>query len=328
MQPQGQHMRSIILAVIAAFIALPSVADAQSNYPEKNIRLIYGFPPGSDIFARLFADKLAEAFGKPVIVDNVIGAAGNIAADRTAKAAPDGYSIGMLHAASIVINVSLYSRLPYDPMKDLVPVTQVFGFPLLLVTANDVPAKNVAELVALARTQPGKLTYGHNGLGTVGHLTAEVFKSAAHIDVQDVPYRGVAQMIPDLVSGRISMTFNSPSLTLPLVREEKIRGLAVTSRTRAPFAPNLPTMEESGFRGFESDTWFGLFVPAGTPSSIVEKLNRETAKIMSSPDVSKRITDLGMVPLRNTPPEFAGVIKAETAYWARVIKDAAISPIE
>jgi tripartite-type tricarboxylate transporter receptor subunit TctC len=322
-------MKAIRFAALAAIVSLTAVpVGAQTSYPEKNIRMIFGFTPGNDIGARILADKLTDALGKPVVVDNVTGGGGNIAADRTAKAPPDGYTIGMLPNANITINVSLYKKLGYDPVRDLIPVTQIYGYANLLLVNNDVPARTVAELVALARAQPSKLTFGHNGAGTTSHLSGEIFKSMAHIGIQDIPYRGPAPILTDLLSGQITMTFNSPSTSLPLVREGKVRALAVTSRTRAPFAPNLPTMEESGFRGFEANVWFGLFVPARTPSSIVEKLNREAVKIMELPDVRKRFHDIGYVTLGNSPAEFAELIKAETPFWARVIKDASVAPIE
>jgi tripartite-type tricarboxylate transporter receptor subunit TctC len=324
-------MRSIRYPIIAAFLAMAAVpAAAQTNYPNRSVRLIFGFPPGGDVVARLFADRLAKAFGKPVIVDNVTGAAGNIAADRTAKAAADGYTIGMLSAASIVANVSLYKRLSYDPARDLAPISQIYGFSFLLVVNNDVPAKSVAELVALARARPGTLSFGHSGVGGAGHLAGEMLKSMAHIDIQGVPYRGGPPLNTDLLSGQIAMGFVALGAggTLPLIREGKLRALAVTSRERVPFAPDLPTMGESGFPGFDFRTWFGLFAPARTPASVIETLNRETVKIMALPDVRQKLSDIDYVALSNTPAEFAALIKTEMTYWARVIKDSGIPRIE
>jgi tripartite-type tricarboxylate transporter receptor subunit TctC len=320
--------RTHFLFVLLCFATSATCCMAQTSYPEQNIRLVYGFPAGNDIVTRIFADKLSEALGKPVIVDNVTGAGGNIAADRTAKAAPDGYTIGFLAAANITINPNIYNRLTYDPINDLVPITQIYGYANLLLVNNDVPASNVEQLVALARANPGKLAYGYNGIGTTTHLSAELFKTMAHLNIPGVPYRGPSPVAADLISGQIAMTFNSPGPLLPLVREGKIRALAVTSKTRAPFAPDLPTMDESGFPGFETIVWFGLFVPSGTPTPIIEKLNRESVKIMSSPEVRKRIFDLGQVPLGNTPAEFAEIIKTELPYYARLIKDAGIPRVD
>jgi tripartite-type tricarboxylate transporter receptor subunit TctC len=322
-------MRSIRVAIAVALLAAGTFPVlAQSNYPNRNIRLLFGFAPGVDTVARLLADKLSAAIGKPVIVENVTGAAGNIAADRVAKAIPDGYTIGVLAAANIVVNGSLYKKLSYDPLRDLVPVTQVYGYPDVLVVNNDVPAKNVAELVALARASPGQLTFGHAGLGTSLHLAGELLNFVAHIDVQQVPFRGSSLVVTDLIGGRITMSFIPPTATLSMILEGKVRALAVTSLKRAPFLPDVPTMDESGFSGFDVTTWFGMFAPAGTSAAVVDKLNRETVKIMALPDMHDKLRAIGILPLTNTSAEFADVIKAETPYWARVIKETGIKPIE
>jgi tripartite-type tricarboxylate transporter receptor subunit TctC len=320
-------MKSMPAAFIALLLAAVPTA-AQTAYPQNNILLLYGFPAGTDTGARVFADKLAEVLGKPVVVDNVTGAAGNIAADCTAKARPDGYTIGMLTGANITINATLYKKLPYDPVRDLIPVSLIFSYANVLMVNSQVPAKNVEELVTLAKAQPGQLSFGPNGIGTSTHLSAEIFQSMAGIKIQEVPYRGAPPLLTDLVSGRITMTFNTPTVTLPLAREGKLRALAVTSRTRVPFAPDLPTMNESGFPGFNTTVWFGLFVPAGTPTPIVETLNREAVRIMSLPDVRRRLFDLGLEPRSSTPKELADMIKAETPYWANIIKNAGLTPIE
>ena len=322
-------MRSIRLVIVAALLASATVpASAQSNYPNRNIRLLFGFAPGVDTAARLLADKLGEALGKAVIVENVTGASGHIAADHVAKASPDGYTIGVMPAANIVVDGNLYKKLSYDPLRDLVPVTQVYGYTDVLVVNNEVPAKNVTELVALARAKPGQLTYGHVGVGSSLHLAAELFKSMAHVDVQQVPFRGSSLVITDVIGGRISMSFIPPTATLSIILEAKVRALAVTSLKRAPFLPNVQTMDESGFPGFDVTTWFGMVVPAGTSAAVIEKLNRETTKIMASPDMHYRLRALGIVPLGNTPAEFANIIRAEEPYWARLIKDAGIKQIE
>jgi tripartite-type tricarboxylate transporter receptor subunit TctC len=322
-------MRSIRLAGVAIFVLFTAFsASAQTEYPARNIRLLFGFAPGVDVVVRLLADRLGDTLGKPVIVENVTGAAGNIAADRVAKAAPDGYTIGVLVGGNIVVNGSLYKKLSYDPMKDLAPITQVYGYPNVLVVNNDVPAKSVAELVALARASPGRLTFGHSGLGTSLHLAGEFFNFMAHVDVQQVPFRGSSLVVTDLMGGRITMSFIPPTATLALIREGKVRALAVTSAQRAPFLPDLPTMEESGFPGFDMTAWFGMVAPAGTPAAIIDKLNRQTVRIMASADVHDKLDAMGIVPLGNTPAQFAEIIKTETPYWARVIKDTGIRPIE
>jgi tripartite-type tricarboxylate transporter receptor subunit TctC len=322
-------MRSIRLVVIAALLASGTVpARAQSDYPDRNIRLLFGFAPGVDTVARLLADKLGMALGKAVIVENVTGASGHIAVDHVAKASPDGYTIGVMPAGSIVVDGTLYKRLPYDPLKDLVPVTQVYGYTDVLVVNNDVPVRNVGELVALARAKPGRLTYGHSGIGTSLHLAGELFNAMAHVDVQQVPFRGSTLVITDVIGGRITMSFIPPTGTLSIIREGKVRALAVTSPQRAPFLLDIPTMEESGFPGFDVTTWWGMFVPVGTSAAIIERLNRETVKIMALPDTRDKLHALGIVPLGNTPAQFADVIRAEAPYWARLIRDAGIKQIE
>jgi tripartite-type tricarboxylate transporter receptor subunit TctC len=322
-------MSSMRLACVATFLLFATFsAGAQTEYPERNIRLLFGFAPGVDTVARLLADRLGETLGKPVIVENVTGAGGNIAADRIAKAAPDGYTIGVLAGGNIVVSGSLYKKLSFDPIRDLAPVTQVYAYPNVLVVNNDVPAKSVAELVALARASPGALTFGHSGMGTSLHLAGEVFKYMAHIDVQQVPFRGSSLVVTDLMGGRITMSFIPPTATLPLIREGKIRALAVTSRERAPFLPDVPTLDESGFPGFDVTGWFGMVAPAGTSAAVIEKLNRETVKIMALPDMRDKLDAIGIVPLGSSPAQFADLIKAETAYWARMIRDTGIRPIE
>jgi tripartite-type tricarboxylate transporter receptor subunit TctC len=301
---------------------------AEAEYPERTVRMLFGYAPGVDVVARLLADKLSDAFGKPVIVDNVTGAGGAIAADRVAKAVPDGYTIAVLAGGNIVVNPSLYRKLSYDPLKDLAPVTQVYAYPNVLSVNNDVPAKTLAELVALAKATPGRLTYGHSGLGTSPHLAGEVFNYMAHIDVQQVPFRGSSLIVTDLMGGRITMSFIPPVASLSLIREGKIRPIAVTSLTRAPFLPDIPTIAESGYPGYDVTGWFGLVAPPGTPVAVIDKLNRETVRIMTLPDIREKLEGIGIVPLVNTPAEFGALIKKEAAYWAQMVKNTGIKPIE
>jgi tripartite-type tricarboxylate transporter receptor subunit TctC len=322
-------MRSIVCLIIAISV-LPAIspAVAQATYPQRPVRLIYGFPAGNDAVPRIYADKLGEALGRPIIFENVTGAGGNIAADRVAKAAHDGYTIGILGNANIVINVMLYPQLSYDPKRDLIPISLIYRYANVLVVNKELPVRSVQDLVSLARAQPGKLMYGHNGIGTTTHLSAEIVKTMAHVDLLEVPYRGPSPVLTDLLSGRINMSFQSPSNTLALVRDGKIRGLAVTSLKRSEVAPDLPTMDESGFPGFETTVWYGLFAPTGTPSSVVYQLGRETVRIMSSEEIRKRVLELGQVPVGNTFSEFADVIESDFPYWARVINEAGIKPME
>lgn len=318
---RARPCHEIWCAVVAGLLLLRTApATAQMSYPERTVRLLYGFPPGADVTARLLADKLADAWGRPVIVENLTGAGGNIAADRTAKAAPDGYTIGLLSSSAIVINVSLYDKLTFDPIKDLSPVTQVFTYPNILAVNNDVPVRSVAELVALARVEPGRLSFGHSGIGTTQHLAGELFKSMARINLQHIPYRGPTAVMPDLLTGRVSMCFCNTNSVLPLLREGKLRALAVTSRTRSRFAPDLPTMIELGYPDFDAVAWFGLFVPTGTLQSVIGKLHSETLRILTLPDVQTKLDNITVERVTNGPIEFATIIKAETPYWAKVIK--------
>jgi tripartite-type tricarboxylate transporter receptor subunit TctC len=259
---------------------------AQTAYPEKPIRIIVGFPPGgqSDSVARLLGQKLAEAMGQPVLIDNVTGAAGNIAAERVAKAAPDGYTLGLLASPQLVINPSLY-KLAFDPVKDFAPVSQVAVSPTMLVAHNDVPAKNFQELIKLARARPGELTFASSGSGTEGHLVGELLKSVAGLDIRHIPYKGVVAAIPDVLGGRVTMMFSPTVVVLPLAREGKLRSLAVTSLKRSSAAPEMPTIAESGYPGFEVTGWQGLLAPAGTPATIVRKLHLETVKALAQADV-------------------------------------------
>ena len=305
--------------------AIGGIAQAQT-YPDKPIRLLVGFAAGgpADITARLIGDKIAEAWGKPMIVENVTGAAGNAAADRVARAAPDGYTLLAGASATIVINPSLYQKLSFDPVKDFAPITQIAYTPNLLAVPADLPVKSVAELVAYARAHPGKVTFGSAGVGTSQHLAGELFKTMAGIDITHVPYRGIAAVMPDLLAGRITMVFGNVTAVLPFVREGRLRALAVTSTRRWASVPALPTMIEEGYKNFDSSAWFSLMAPAGTPQPIIDKLHRETVRILALPEIRKRFDDIGMEPIGNTPAEFAAVIAAETPQWAKVIRDAGV----
>jgi tripartite-type tricarboxylate transporter receptor subunit TctC len=313
-------LRSVpILVASAAVFPVAATADA---YPDKTIKIVVGLPPGGapDTTARLLAESLQSAWGKPVVVENVTGAAGNIAADRVAKAEPDGYTLLLAGNASIVVNLNLYEKLPYDPVKDLAPISQVSMTPNILALHPGVAAKSVDELVALARSKPDSLTYGHGGVGISQHLAGELFKYMGSLAIRPVGYRGAQGVMPDLLAGRIDLCFCNITNVLPLVAEGKLRALAVTSLERSRSAPELPTMHEQGFKGFDATAWFGLMAPAGTPQAIVEKLHAATVKALAAPDMQAKFDAIGMVAIANTPAEFAGVIKAEIPYWEKVIK--------
>lgn len=315
---------SRLLFGLLALLMVESPA-AQTTYPEKPIRMVVGFPPGGqpDTVARLLGQKFAEAWGKPVVIDNATGAGGNIAADRVAKAAPDGYTLGLLGTAQLAINPSLY-KLAYDPVKDFAPVSQVTVSPMMLVVHNAVPAKSVKGMVALAKAQPGGLTFASGGSGSTTHMAAELFKSVAGLDIRHIPYKGGVAAIPDLLGGRVTMIFFPTAAGLPLVREGKLRALAVTSLRRSSAAPELPTIAESGYPGFEVTVWYGLLAPARTPAAIVGKLHLETVKALALPDLRAKLADLGLEGIGNSPDEFAAVIKSEIPKWAKVIKESGI----
>ena len=312
----------------AALVVLlaASAALAQSSYPNRPVKILVGFTPGTapDLAARILADRFAEVWGSPFVVENIPGAGSNIATERVAKATADGYTLLMGGNSSLVINPSLYETLPFDPVKDFAPISQVFIAANVLAVPSQLPIKNIAELVALAREKPGKLSYGHAGVGTSQHLGAELFKYMAHVDIESVPYRGTTALMPDLLAGRITMSFANIVNVVPLAREGKLRALAITSIKRSPLAPELPTMAESGYPGFEAVPWFGLLAPAGTPKDVVEKLHAETVKTLARPEVRKKFDELGLEPIGNTPAEFAAVIRKEIPEWAKVIKDAGI----
>jgi tripartite-type tricarboxylate transporter receptor subunit TctC len=320
-----KQVSALTCGVLALLIA--ATAAAQSAYPEKAIHVIVGFPPGSqpDLVARLLSQKLAEALEKPVVVENVTGAAGSIAAERVAKAAPDGYALGLLSQTHLVINPSIY-KLSYDPVKDFSPVSQVTVSPNILVVANAVPAKTVTELIALAKAQPGMLTFASSGSGSGTHMAAEMFLATTAVDIRHIPYKGVVAAVPDLLAGRVSMMFSPIAVVLPLVREGKLRAIAVTSLKRSSAVPELPTIAESGYPGFEATNWYGLVAPARTPPELTRRLHLETVKALAAPEMRSKFGQLGIDVIGNSPEEFAAMIKSETPKWAKVIKKAGIKP--
>jgi tripartite-type tricarboxylate transporter receptor subunit TctC len=308
---------------LSALLLAGSVA-AQA-YPEKPIRIVVGFGPGTlpDTIARLLGQKFADAFGRPVVIDNMTGAAGNIAAARVATAQPDGYTLGLLSQTQVVVNPSLY-KLAYDPAKDFAPISQVAVSSNILVVNNAVPAKSVKELVALAAAKPGTITFASGGSGSGTHLAAELLKSAARIDIRHIPYKGVTAAIPDLVAGRVTMMFSPIQSVLPLVRDGKLRALAVTSLQRAPMFPEIPTIAESGYPGFEATLWNGLLAPAGTPAPIINRLHLETVKALTQADVRARFATLALETIGNSPDEFGAAIHSEIPQWAKLIKESGI----
>jgi tripartite-type tricarboxylate transporter receptor subunit TctC len=321
------------IRVLMAMLLVPMAAhaaSAQTAFPERTVRILVGYVPGgpNDIIARAIGDKLAQTWEKSVVVENVPGASGNIAGDRVAKAAPDGYTLLLANAAQIVVNPSLFDKMSYDPLKDLAPISQVASTPNILTVPNDLPVRSVQELVALVRATPGKYSFGSAGVGTSQHLAGELFKRTARLDLQHIPYRGATAVITDLLGSRITMYFGSIAPLLPLIREGKLHGLAVTSLDRFAATPELPTVAESGFPGFDVTASFGLMVATGTPAGVIDKINRDTVRVLAQGDLRQRLADIGVVTIGNSPAEFSAALKAEAVQWAKLIKEAGIRASE
>jgi tripartite-type tricarboxylate transporter receptor subunit TctC len=313
---------AIALTVCAVASGVISHGAFAQAYPNKPIRMIVPFPPGgtADILGRAIGQKLAENVGQQVIVENRAGANGNIGAQIVAKSPPDGYTLLMSPQSTLTNNPSLYSALPFDTIKDFAPITLVAETPHFIVVHPSVPAKTVGDLIALAKAKPGYLTFASAGSGSSLHLTGELFKSMAGIDIVHIPYKGAAPAVTDLLGGQISMMFDTGPSALPHVRSGKTRALAVTTANRSRLMPDLPTVVESGLPGYDVTTWFGLVAPSGTPREIVTKLNAEVVRILQTPEVKERLETQAADPVGNTPEEFAAIIKADIAKWGEVIK--------
>jgi tripartite-type tricarboxylate transporter receptor subunit TctC len=312
-------MRIAKLCGLAASLFLALSAHAQ-NFPTKPVRIIVPFAPGgaTDIVTRIVGQKLGEAWGQTVVVDNRAGAGGNIGADLAAKATPDGYTLFMPSGSVMTANVHMYRKIPFDPVKDFTPITNVASGPQIVAVANSVAAKTIKELIALAKSRP--INFGSAGVGTQTHLAAENFLFSAGMNATHVPYKGEGPALSDLVGGQIHVLTPNLSAAIGFVNSGKIRGLAVTSKERAPQVPNIPTVAET-VPGFENLGWFGLVAPAGTPKALIAKLHADTVKVLQGADVRKRFDELGMVPVGNTPGEFARAMKEESARWEKVIRE-------
>jgi len=322
---RGTKIAAALVAALPLLVAGDALAQ---NYPNRPVRMMVGFAPAgpADMIARVVGDKLSEYWGQPVVIENATGAAANVAADRTVKAGPDGYTLLMASNAQIVINPSLYPNMSFNPAKDLVTISQSVFTPNLLVVHNDVPAKTVQELADYARANPGKLTYASAGTGTTQHLAAELFKSMAKVDIQHVPYRGAAPAITDLLGGRVTLFFGNIAPLVPLVRDGKLRALAVTSAKRFGAVPDLPTMIEAGYPGFDAVAAFGLMAPTGTPRAIIDKIHQDHVKALAPADIRKKLSDVGMEVIASSPDEFAKALATERPQWEKLIKEAGIKP--
>lgn len=310
-------------ALLAAAAAAVAPCAAAQGFPTKQIRMVVTFPTGGapDILARTISEKLDPAWGQTMIVDNKPGAGGNIGAEFVARAPADGHTLVMGTVGTHSINGSLYAKIPYDMVRDFAPVTLIASTPNLLVVNNDVPAKNLQELIALAKARPGTLTYGSPGIGTSVHVSGELFNSMAGVKTTHVPYKGRQMAIPDLLGGNITMMFDNMPSAIPVVREGKLRAIGVTSAKRSPSAPEIPTIAEQGLPGFEATSWFAVFAPAGTPRPVVDRLHAEIVRIFNLPDVQAKMRTLGLDPILGGPEELARTQQSEIAKWAKVIRD-------
>ena len=315
-----------LVAIAATFIPC-TVAHAQADYPTKPIRFIAANSAGGglDIVARALSPKLSAVFGQQVIVDNRAGAAGSLASEITAHAPPDGHTILVASMGGLAVNTNLYKGLKYNPLRDLAAITFATSSSNVLVVNPSVPAKSVQELIALARAQPGKLTYGSSGAGNAGHLAAELFKSMTKTDMVHVPYKGGAPAMIDLIAGQTQLVFSSAPTAVPQVKAGKVRALAVTTLKRSTVLPDLPTVAESGLPGYEADNWYGVVTTMGTPRAVINRLNTEIVRAITAPDVKQLLFTQGLEVHTSTPPEFAGYMKSEFDKWAKVIKDAGIT---
>lgn len=314
-----------ILMIVA--LVSSGVGHAQ-GYPTQPIRLVVGFAPGgsTDVTARLVAERLSAAFGQQMIVDNRAGAGGNIGADIVAKSNPDGYTVLLATTGVMAFNHYLYAKLPFSAEKDFAPVTMIGSLPLILTVPVSLPAKSTRELVALARAQPGKYSFGSSGVGGATHVTAELFKALAGIDIVHVPYKGSGQMMTDLVGGQVQIAFDQISSSISFVKSGKLRALGISTAKRSELLPELPTIAEGGVAGYEATSWNGFAVKAGTPRPIIDRLQQETRKAITAPALKEKLFELGIEPVGGTPEAFAAHIRAERDKWIPLFRTIGIQP--
>jgi tripartite-type tricarboxylate transporter receptor subunit TctC len=322
----GAMKKYAILWLGAVVMAVMTAAVAAQSWPTRSVRLISPFAPGggADITSRAVAQKLSVTLGQQVIVDNRGGAGGMVGVDVAAKSPPDGYTLVMGTIGPIAINPSLLSKMPYDPLKDLAPISQAAVAVNVLVVHPSLPAKSVKELIAVAKARPGDLNYGSSGSGAADHLAGELFNAMVKVKMAHVPYKGGAPAMLDLMAGNVQLVFSTLSTATGAIESNRVRALAVAGSKRFEGLPDLPTMSEAGLKGFEVNNWYGLFAPAGTPKDIIERVSTEAARALSQPDVKKRLLDAGIIAMSSSPENFAAYTRAETAKWSKVIKDANI----
>lgn len=321
----NHHRRTLLgLAAAACTMALwaPQQAFAQESWPVRTVKIVVPFVAGgtTDVVARALARDLSEMWGQPVVVENRGGAGGNIGADVVAKSAPDGYTMLMTSGSIFTVNPHMYAKMPFDAKKDFIAVTNVASGPQVVTVNPSIPAKTLKEFIAYAKSQPGKLNFGSAGIGSQVHMAGESFVDAAGIDLIHVPYKGEAAAYPDLVAGAVQLVVGNIAAVAPYVANGRLRALAVTSKTRSPLLPDVPTVAESGVPGFENTGWFGFMVPAGTPKAIVDRIHRDTVKALGNTELKARLFVAGMSPVGNSPAEFAAAIDKESAHWAKVVE--------
>ena len=316
-----------LVCLLLAMVEPAGAAEAVEAYPSKPIRLIVPFAPGgpADVLARVVGDKIGASMGKPVVVDNRAGAGGNIGMALGAKAAPDGYMLVLAPAGNLTVNPSLYRNVPYDVARDFAPVTVVAAVPNILVVHPSIPAKNLTEFIAYAKSHPGQLNFSSPGAGSGAHLAGELFKSVVGADMVHVPFNGIAPAVTAVLAGDVQLMFAGAPAVLQHVRAGKLHALGVASLKRIAAAPDLPTLSESGLAGFDVTSWYSIVAPTGTPPEIVARLQREIDKALREPDVREKLAGLGAEPIANTPAEFAAMIKTETAKWSEIVKSAKIT---
>ncbi|HVL55190.1 MAG TPA: tripartite tricarboxylate transporter substrate binding protein [Burkholderiaceae bacterium] len=316
--------RRMLLKAFAAGAAVSFAAPgfAQGSWPTRPVRIVVPFSAGgtTDVVARALAKELGDLWGQSVIVENRAGAGGNIGADAVAKSAPDGYTLLMTSGSIFTVNPHMYEKLPFDPVKDFVAITNVASGPQLVVVNPSVPGKNLKEFIAYAKANPGKVNMGSAGIGSQVHMAGESFADAAGISVTHVPYKGEGPAYTDLVAGQIQLMVGNIAAAAPFVQNGRIRALAVTSKTRSQLLPDVPTVAEAGIPGFENTGWFGFMAPAGTPQDVVDKIHRDTAKVLGQTQMKARLFVQGMVPVANTPEQFAKAIREESQRWQKIVR--------
>ena len=320
-------MTRLVLA-FAAVVSIITSAPAQDAWPTKPVRIVVPFPPAStnDVIGRVLGQKLSQRFGQPFVIDNRVGASGNLGADAIAKAAPDGYTIGIVTSSTQAVAVGLSSKLPYDPLKDFTPITMLANSPYVLVLYPGVPARDIKELVALARAKPGALNFGSAGPASLAHLAGALFATLSNVELTHVPYKSTAQSVIDLIAGRLEMQFATIAPSLANIRAGQLRALAVTSRKRSDALPDVPTMDEAGVGGYEATLWFALVGPAGLPADLLAKLNQETVDILNSAEMKEALAQQGVVPDPSSPDALAAQIRTDIGKWRDVIAKAGIKP--